>query len=69
MEENKMLLACTEFSMRNLVEESLDIVSFNASKQEIELIADISPDLQDKVIGDDARLRQVIVNLLVTENS
>jgi two-component system sensor histidine kinase/response regulator len=65
MEENKVTLTKVEFSLRNIVEESLDIVSFLASKSEIELVADISPNLQDKAIGDDSRLRQVMVNLLV----
>lgn len=66
MEENKVTLTRVEFSLRNTVEESLDIVSFNASKMGIELIADIAPNLQDRVFGDDARLRQVMVNLLVS---
>eukprot|EP01114_Cavostelium_apophysatum_P020422 TRINITY_DN6839_c0_g1_i1.p1 TRINITY_DN6839_c0_g1~~TRINITY_DN6839_c0_g1_i1.p1 ORF type:complete len:693 (-),score=231.02 TRINITY_DN6839_c0_g1_i1:46-1938(-) len=64
MEENKVDLERLPFSLRNAIEDSLEIISFHSEKKQIELIADIDPDLQVMVIGDAIRLRQILINLL-----
>ncbi len=47
------------------LEESLEVVFFDAEKKGIELICDVDIlQTQDHVIGDQTRLRQILVNLL-----
>lgn len=64
MEENKLELTDSAFSLHRVIEESLEIVSFESGKKSLELICDMDPGLQDYVSGDASRLRQIIVNLL-----
>eukprot|EP01114_Cavostelium_apophysatum_P013141 TRINITY_DN3119_c0_g1_i1.p1 TRINITY_DN3119_c0_g1~~TRINITY_DN3119_c0_g1_i1.p1 ORF type:complete len:920 (+),score=244.20 TRINITY_DN3119_c0_g1_i1:120-2879(+) len=64
MEENKMTLENTPFSLRNVLEESLEVVSFDADKKHIELICDVEEEVQETVLGDVTRLRQVCINLV-----
>jgi len=63
MEEHVLLLKSAPFSMKKVLEESLDVVSFQ-KRDNIEIILDLEPDLDDLVIGDAYRFRQVVVNLL-----
>ena len=46
------------------MEESLDVISFEANKKQLELICDTDPNLTEFLIGDAARVRQILVNLL-----
>ena len=43
MEENKMVLENVAFSLRSVLEESLDVVGFDAEKKRVELVLDILP--------------------------
>jgi PAS domain S-box-containing protein len=52
------------FDLRAIVEESLDQVASEASKKNLDLIYSIDKDMPETIIGDPARLRQVLVNLL-----
>eukprot|EP01114_Cavostelium_apophysatum_P018140 TRINITY_DN5546_c0_g1_i1.p1 TRINITY_DN5546_c0_g1~~TRINITY_DN5546_c0_g1_i1.p1 ORF type:complete len:784 (+),score=195.74 TRINITY_DN5546_c0_g1_i1:182-2533(+) len=64
MEENKMTLERAPFSLHNVIEDSLEVISFQSEKKNLELICDIDPRLQDYVLGDSTRVRQILVNLL-----
>lgn len=65
MDENKMNLESLPFSLVSVIEDSLEVVSFNGEQKKIELISEFDPiSLVDKVIGDPLRLRQILVNLL-----
>lgn len=59
-----MLLEQTEFQIRSVMEEAIEIISFSASKKNLELICDVDESVPFTVIGDPTRLRQIIVNLL-----
>lgn len=52
------------FSLHDIIEGSLEFVSFQAAEKKIELICDMDDNLSDHVIGDAVRVRQILVNLL-----
>ncbi len=51
------------FAIRACLEEALDVLAQNAAIKEIELLLDVGPDVPATVIGDRARLRQILLNL------
>ncbi|MCE1254844.1 MAG: ATP-binding protein [Anaerolineae bacterium] len=64
IESGKIELEERPFSLRNIVEESLDMVSHQAASKGLYLIYDISPDVPRIIRSDPTRLRQVLINLL-----
>ena len=59
-----MILDTEPFDIRNTLEESLEMISFEANKKGLELISAIDPSVPQTVIGDSGRVRQIMVNLL-----
>jgi CheY-like chemotaxis protein len=59
-----MDLESEPFDIAKLVEGCLDLVSLPVAQKEIELVCDIDPALPAEWIGDAARLRQVLINLV-----
>jgi PAS domain S-box-containing protein len=49
---------------RQIVEESVELLSTRAAEKSLELITTIAPDVPDYVLADPGRLRQVLVNLI-----
>jgi CheY-like chemotaxis protein len=64
IEANRMQLEHVPFRLREVVEESLTILSGRAKEKGLTLEAELSSVLPDVVVGDKARLRQVLLNLL-----
>ncbi|NNN04918.1 MAG: response regulator [Elusimicrobia bacterium] len=64
IESGKLELENVEFSVRDLIEESVQLVALRAQAKGLELAASLSEDLRSKVVGDPGRLRQVLTNLL-----
>jgi signal transduction histidine kinase/DNA-binding response OmpR family regulator len=64
IEAGKLDLEREPFSLRECVEGALDIVAPRASQKEIELGCLIDEDAPAWIVGDAARLRQVLLNLL-----
>ena len=64
LEENKLELAPTAFSLSDLIESVVSIVRPSAVKKHLGLRILTDPDAPAYVVGDDARLRQVLLNLL-----
>ena len=64
IEAGKLDLEHEPFSLRDCVEGALDIVAPRAWEKEIELGCLIDEDAPAGIVGDDARLRQVLLNLL-----
>jgi signal transduction histidine kinase/CheY-like chemotaxis protein len=52
------------FAVRELVGELLDLFAILASKKGLEVRADVAVDVPQRIVGDFARLRQVLVNLI-----
>ena len=64
MEAGRIQLEARPFALRRTVEESLDVVALKASQKQIDLVYSIEPGTPVALIGDSARLRQVMLNLL-----
>lgn len=64
IEANRMQLENAPYRVREVVEESLTILSGRAKEKGLKLEAELSSGLPEVVVGDKARLRQVLLNLL-----
>jgi PAS domain S-box-containing protein len=64
IEAGKLDLERAPFSLRDCVEGALDIVAPRAWEKELELGCLIDEDAPTGIVGDEARLRQVLLNLL-----
>jgi PAS domain S-box-containing protein len=61
---NKLELEERLFDLENMLQDILNIISVNAEKKRITLFISIDTDIPSKVVGDELRLSQVIMNLL-----
>ncbi len=64
IEAGKLELDAGRFCVREMVEDSLEIMAERAQSKGLELLCDIPCDLDTRVYGDCLRLRQVILNLV-----
>jgi signal transduction histidine kinase/DNA-binding response OmpR family regulator/integral membrane sensor domain MASE1 len=64
IEAGKLELDPGEFPLRDFAEATVKMVALRAHQKGLELICDIDPAVPDLVIGDAARIRQILVNLL-----
>ncbi|HVT72122.1 MAG TPA: response regulator [Lacunisphaera sp.] len=64
IESGRFELEQTEFSLRECVEGTLDLLAVRAGEKRINLLYELAPGLPDYIRGDPTRLRQVLVNLL-----
>jgi signal transduction histidine kinase/ActR/RegA family two-component response regulator len=64
IEASKLTIHATDFDLRALVREAVDLMSTTARDKPVTLSCSISPQLPERVEGDPMRLRQVLVNLL-----
>ncbi len=64
MEREDAEIEYQPFDLRSIVEESLDQVSTQAAKKNLDLAYSIDNAVPDTVVGDPARLRQILINLL-----
>ncbi len=64
IEAGKLDLERTEFSLRELLGETVTTLAPRAQNKGIELLLHIRPEVPDMIVGDPHRLRQVIVNLV-----
>ncbi|EJW12907.1 Two-component hybrid sensor and regulator [Rhodovulum sp. PH10] len=63
IEAGKLELVARPFRLAAVVEEVVELLAPRAHDKGIEIAAFVDPRLADPVIGDDARLRQVLLNL------
>lgn len=64
IESGKLELEKHPFDLRSCIEESLDLLAPKAASKNIELAYLIAPSTPTQIVGDVARLRQILVNLL-----
>ena len=64
IEAGKLDLESRPFDLRIVVEESLEVVAPAAHRKRIELCAPVQDAVPEGLVGDSARLRQVLLNLL-----
>ncbi|MEP6748464.1 MAG: response regulator [Bacteroidota bacterium] len=64
MEAGKMIIDNTVFKLNETVEETADMLSIKALEKNIEIICQIDPNLPVQFLGDQARIRQILINLI-----
>jgi CheY-like chemotaxis protein/HPt (histidine-containing phosphotransfer) domain-containing protein len=64
LEADRLELDCRSFSCRSLVESTLDLLRGEADAKGLGLRAKIAADVPEHLVGDDTRLRQVLLNLV-----
>ena len=64
IEADKLTLSLRPFELGGLLEDITDIVSLHARRKGLALSAEIAEGLPQVVVGDEKRLRQVLLNLL-----
>jgi PAS domain S-box-containing protein len=64
IEAGKLELDQTDFQLRSVVEETLDMLASKAAQKGLELALDMPPELSCTFRGDPHRLQQIVVNLL-----
>ena len=64
MEAGKLELDSLSFNLRKSLGETVKILAIKAQQKGLELIFDVAPEVPASVLGDPARLRQVLVNLV-----
>ncbi|HEV3326009.1 MAG TPA: response regulator, partial [Puia sp.] len=64
IEAGKLTLENTSFRLCQLVEDTVDSLAIKAFEKNLELICEIDPLLPAQVLGDPARIQQILINLL-----
>jgi Signal transduction histidine kinase len=64
IEANKMQLEEAPYNVEELVSDVANIINVRLGEKDIAFLVDIAPDIPAELIGDEARLRQILINLL-----
>ncbi|MDB5087547.1 MAG: hypothetical protein JWR09_1541, partial [Mucilaginibacter sp.] len=64
IESGQMELDHHEFDLRHCIEDALDLFSESAAKKELNLLYHIADNVPEKLIGDQLRIRQILLNLV-----
>jgi two-component system sensor histidine kinase BarA len=63
LEEGRMPINPEPFSLRDMVNDSIELLAANAFEKQLELALLIDPDCPDDIIGDPLRINQVLMNI------
>jgi PAS domain S-box-containing protein len=64
IEARKVELESTPFDLENLLFETLAPLSIQAHRNRLDLVCELSPRLDPRLIGDPGRLKQILINLV-----
>ena len=64
IESGKMDIFIDKYYLHNLIRDAATVVLTRIGDKPIELLIDISPDIPAELLGDNVRIRQIIINLL-----
>ncbi len=64
IEAGRLELERTPFDLRDCVESALELVAAGALKKGLDIAYDLDPEAPSGIVGDETRLRQVLINLL-----
>jgi signal transduction histidine kinase/CheY-like chemotaxis protein len=67
IESGKLKLENIEFSIKELVQKTSQILDFEARRKKLTLNVDVSPNIDYNILGDPLRINQILINL--TKNS
>jgi len=63
LDAGKMVIEKIPFSIRETVEETINLLAPSAHKKNVELSLRVAPQLTDSMIGDAMRIKQIMINL------
>jgi CheY-like chemotaxis protein/anti-sigma regulatory factor (Ser/Thr protein kinase) len=64
IEADKLELEEIEFSLREVIEKVVNLLSVKVFQEKLEFICEIDPTIPDIILGDPLRIRQILINLL-----
>ncbi len=64
METDEFIVHETEFSLRGLLEELHRTFRFRAEEKNLRLVTEVQPNLTDRIVSDENKIRQILSNLL-----
>jgi two-component system sensor histidine kinase/response regulator len=64
IEAGRFELTPSEFDLREVLRHTMKTLSLRAHQKALELACELEPEIPDMLVGDPARLRQVVVNLV-----
>ena len=64
IEAHQLDLEQVDFSLRESIHETMKTLALRAHEKGLELLADVRPQVPDRLRGDPIRLRQVLLNLV-----
>jgi two-component system, sensor histidine kinase and response regulator len=64
IEAGKLQIDAVDFSLRQMLDDTLRPLALRAQQKQLELMIDVSADLPDGLVGDPHRLRQILTNLV-----
>jgi signal transduction histidine kinase/ActR/RegA family two-component response regulator len=63
IESNKLKLEHVPFNIKDTIDDAIQIVAEDAKRKQLNLVSEI-PDINPLLIGDEQRLRQILINLI-----
>ena len=64
VEAGKLELVAVDFELRKCLSEVMGVMVFGASQKGLALVCEVDPSVPQWLCGDDARLRQILINLV-----
>ncbi|NRF41223.1 response regulator [Pedobacter foliorum] len=64
IESGNMELESEDFNLRKCIEDVLDVFAVKSTERQLELVYHIEEDVPSQIVGDQLRLRQVLINLV-----
>lgn len=64
IEQGKMDIECAEYDTGVLINNIITMIGVKADEKGLDFIKDISGDIPSKLVGDEKRIREIIINLL-----
>ena len=64
IEANRLELEQIEFSLRDILQKVIRLLSVKIFQDKLEFICDIDPEIPDVLVGDPIRIRQILINLV-----
>ena len=64
IEAGQMALEHTEFSLREVIETSVELLAAKGKEKSLTMASFMAPDVPDRLVGDPTRIRQVLLNFI-----